>query len=42
MYTNNPAMRRLIESGLVLTSPLRPRNQTDAPKIREELKKKRA
>jgi len=42
MYTNNPALRRLIETGVVLTSPLRPRNMTDAARIREELKRKRA
>jgi hypothetical protein len=40
MYTNNPELRRLIETGLVLTSPLRPRNLTDAARIREQLKKR--
>jgi hypothetical protein len=40
MYTNNPAMRRLIETGIVITSPLRPRNQTDVARIRAELKKR--
>jgi hypothetical protein len=39
MYTNNPALRHLIDQGIVKIAPLRPRSAADVPRIRAALQR---